>query len=188
ACALLLLVQPWPPGPARSAALGAYAVGLIGMLACSALYNAAPPGPRRALLRRLDHAAIFAMIAGTYTPVTLLAIGGAWGAALFGLVWAGAIGGAALKLLAPARFERAAVFAYLALGWAGAVAAHKLAEALPPWPLALLLAGGLLYSLGVIAHLRTRLRYHAAIWHGCVVAAAACHYLVILDLAWMPRV
>ncbi|MBW8270066.1 PAQR family membrane homeostasis protein TrhA [Caldovatus aquaticus] len=181
ACGLLAAARP--VGLRAAVALGFYAAGLLAMLGCSALYNLAADGARKARLRRLDHAAIFAMIAGTYTPVALLAIGGAWGWGLLGAVWAGAAGGVAVKLLAPARFERASIAAYLVLGWAGVVALGPLLSALPPPDLALLVAGGLLYSLGVLVHLATRLPYHNALWHALVLAAAACHYAVILRLA-----
>jgi len=152
------------------------------MLGCSALYNLTSTGPRKALLRRLDHAAIFVMIAGTYTPVILLAIGGTWGRQLLVAVWVGAASGVALKLLAPHRFERAAIAAYLLLGWAILFALDPLLAALPARDLGLLLAGGLLYSGGVVIHLSSRLPYHTALWHALVVAAAACHYVVVFHL------
>ncbi|WP_187830114.1 PAQR family membrane homeostasis protein TrhA [Siccirubricoccus phaeus] len=183
ACAALAMTEPWSAGAGPAISLGIYAAGLLAMLGCSALYHFAGEAGRRALLRRLDHSAIFAMIAGTYTPVMGIGMGGAWGWGLLGAVWTGAAGGAALKLLAPARFERASILAYLALGWAGIVALDPLLAALPARDLLLLGGGGLLYSLGVVAHLATRLRYHNALWHVCVVAAAACHYLVVLHLA-----
>jgi hemolysin III len=157
------------------------------MLGCSGLYNIAGEGPRKALLRRLDHAAIFGMIAGTYTPIGLLALGGAWGWGVLVVVWAGAAGGAAFKLVAPGRFGRASIAAYLLLGWAGLAALDPLLAALPPRDLALLAGGGLLYSLGVAVHLSTRLPYHTAIWHALVLAAAACHYAVVLRLAAAAR-
>jgi hemolysin III len=153
------------------------------MLGCSALYNLAPPGPRKALLRRFDHAAIFVMIAGTYTPVAALAIGGAWAWGLLGLVWSGALGGVVLKLVGPMRMEKLSVAAYLVLGWIGLAALHRLMEVLPTADLVLLLVGGALYSLGVVFHLATRLPYHNAIWHGFVLAAAACHFAIVLRLA-----
>jgi len=187
ACVVLAMTAPWNAGPGPAIALGLYAAGLLGMLGCSALYNLAGEARRRALLRRLDHSAIFAMIAGTYTPVAGIGIGGMWGWGLLGAVWTGAAGGAALKLLAPARFERASILAYLALGWAGVVALDPLLAALTVHDLLFLAAGGALYSLGVVVHLATRLRYHNALWHVFVIAAAACHYAVILHLAQMAR-
>jgi hemolysin III len=182
-CALLTAEAPRGAGVRSVAALGLYAAGLVAMLGCSALYNLAGDGPRKAMLRRFDHAAIFVMIAGTYTPVALLAIGGAWGWGLLGVVWVGAAGGAALELLAPGRLARISVAAYLLLGWTGLAALDPLLAALPPRDLALLAGGGLLYSLGVAVHLSTRLPYHNALWHALVLAAAACHYAVVLRLA-----
>lgn len=184
-CAVLGTTVPWTAGAGPPLALGLYATGLLSMLGCSALYNLASEARRRALLRRLDHTAIFAMIAGTYTPVAGIGIGGVWGWGLLGAVWTGAAGGAALKLLAPARFERASILVYLVLGWAGVVVLDPLLAALSVRDLLLLAAGGLLYSLGVAIHLATCLRYHNALWHAFVVAATACHYAVILHLAQM---
>lgn len=169
-------------GLAGAAALGLYAAGLFTMMACSALYNLAGEGPRKELLRRLDHAAIFAMIAGTYTPVSIIGIGGAWGWGLLAVVWTGALAGGVLKLWMPARFEGASIVAYLLLGWAGLAAIGPLVAALPAREVALLAAGGLFYSVGVAMHLATRVPYHNAVWHGLVLAGAACHFVAIYNL------
>jgi hemolysin III len=183
ACLGLLLALPADSTRRAPVAIGLYAAGLVTMLGCSALYNLAGAGRWKPWLQRLDHAAIFLMIAGTYTPITLLGVGGRWGWGLFATVWAGALAGAALKLLAPARIARADILLYLLLGWLGVLAIGPLLEALPALDLGLLLLGGLLYSLGVLVHLATRLRFHTALWHGCVLAAAACHYAVVLRIA-----
>ena len=98
-------------------ALGLYGIGLMTMLACSALYNLTEDGPRKRLYRRLDHAAIFLMIAGTYTPFALVALGGAWGVALLAVVWGAALVGIAVELLDLRRHDRLSVAAYLLLGW-----------------------------------------------------------------------
>lgn len=182
-CVALAAVMPWPADELVIAALGLYAMGLVAMLGCSAAYNLAPGGRGKRVLRRLDHAAIFVMIAGTYTPVSLLGLRGDWGWGVVSVVWAGALIGAGLKLFAPGRFERAAIAAYLLLGWAGIVAIVPLVAALPALDLSLLGAGGLLYSLGVVAHVSKRMPYQNAIWHGFVLAAAACHFVVVLRLA-----
>jgi hemolysin III len=181
-CAALAAAAPPDAGARLMVALALYAAGLVAMLGCSALYNLAGEGPRKALLRRFDHAAIFVMIAGTHTPVALVAIGGAWGWGLLAVVWTGAIAGAALKLLGPGRFDRVSLVAYLLLGWVVLAALRPLLDALPPPDVALLLGGGLLYSLGVVVHLATGLPYHNALWHALVLAAAACHYAAILRL------
>ncbi|WP_421995257.1 PAQR family membrane homeostasis protein TrhA [Roseococcus sp.] len=184
ACVALVAVTPRTANGIALAAIGLYAAGLVAMLGCSAAYNLAAEGPRKQLLRRFDHAAIFLMIAGTYSPVSLLGIGGGWGWSVAGFVWAGALVGASLKLFfEPGSYERAAIAAYLLLGWAGIVAIGPMLAAMQGLDLALVGAGGLLYSLGVIAHVSKRMPYQNAIWHGFVLAAASCHFIVVLRLA-----
>lgn len=157
-----------------------YGCALLGMLTCSALYNLTPPSPRKDYLRRLDHAAIFVMIAGTYTPFLLIRMQNATGTALLLSVWGAAAAGAFLKLVYPRRFERLSIAAYLLLGWLFLVAADEIFAALPSPAVLLLLAGGLVYTLGVVVHLCGGLPYHNAIWHALVLLAAACHYAAIV--------
>jgi hemolysin III len=183
ACAVLAMSAERPIEARHAVPLIIYAAGLIGMLGCSALYNLTPEGPRKALFRRFDHAAIFVMIAGTYTSVLAFALDGVAARALLASVWLGAAAGIVLKLLAPDRFERASIGAYLVLGWAGLAALGPLHDALPAADMALILVGGLLYSIGVAVHLAIRMPYHNAIWHSLVLAAAGCHYAVVLRLA-----
>jgi hemolysin III len=157
-----------------------YAASLLFMIAASALYNVAVPSRRKEWLRRLDHAAIFVMIAGTYTPFALISIGGDWGLSILAFVWLAAIGGVALKLLYPRRFEALSIVLYLLVGWVILVAIHPLVSAVSLATLILIGIGGVLYSGGIVFHLSTRLRYHNAIWHGFVLTAAACHYAAVL--------
>lgn len=163
-----------------------YSVGLIAMFGFSTAYNLVVDLRWKSRLRRYDHAAIFMMIAGTYTPFTLISIGGATGHVLFTLVWLVALLAALLKLAWPGRFENAFLVLYLTLGWIGLVAVNSLIEALPVSALILLGVGGILYSAGVIFHLCTTLVYHNAIWHAFVVVAASCHYLAVLQ-SIIPR-
>jgi hemolysin III len=162
------------------AALAVYGVGLMAMLVASTLYNRCPPGPRRAFLRRVDHAAIFVMIAGTYTPFTLLAIGGTLGHGLLVFVWLVALLGIALKLLALDHFDAFAIGAYLALGWVGVLAAGPLIDHLTTRALVLLVTGGVVYSVGVLVYRWRSLPFHRALWHLFVLVAAGCHYVAIL--------
>ncbi|KAA0575991.1 hemolysin III family protein [Azospirillum sp. Sh1] len=167
--------------PVRTAlALVIYGLGLVGMLTASAAYNLAPPGLGKALLRRVDHAMIFVMIAGTYTPFTLgLGQGIGQGIWLGGAVWGGAAFGAALKLRFPGRFNRLGLALYLGLGWAVVTALEPLGTALSAPALWLLIAGGLVYTIGVVFHLMERMPYNNAVWHLMVLAAASCHFAAI---------
>lgn len=178
--ALATFVLP-EAGALRIVSLIVYAAGLVTMLGCSAAYNLMPESSWKAVFRRLDHAAIFVMIAGTYTPFTLVAIGGAWGWSIAGVVWAVAAGGVALKLFWPHRFEKLSIAAYLALGWIILIATGPLIASLSVSGIVLLGVGGLLYSLGVVFHLWERLRFQNAVWHGFVLAAAACHYVAVVN-------
>ena len=163
------------------AAVAVYGFGLICMIGASSLYNLAKPSPRKEVFRRLDHAAIFVMIAGTYTPLTLVAMGGPSGAGIALFVWGVAGAGTALKLIYPRRFERLSIMLYLALGWTILFWVRSLFDAVPASVIVLLGVGGLLYSLGVVFHLRPSWPYHNAIWHGFVLGAAACHWIAIFE-------
>jgi hemolysin III len=157
-----------------------YAVGLLAMLGFSAAYNMWPISPVKWVLRRFDHSAIYLMIAGTYTPFVGQLKDGVASAGLLLGVWLTAIIGVALKLLMPGRFDRMAIALYLILGWICVVAYGPISAALPNASLWLLFAGGVLYSIGVIFHAWRKLRFHNAIWHGFVLAAACCHYSAVL--------
>jgi hemolysin III len=164
---------------AETAAVGVYALCLIAMLACSTIYNMA--GPRhRPVLRRLDHAAIFLMIAGSYTPFTTLRLTGPWAIWMTTAVWGLCLLGAAGKLFLPGLSKGFWVVLYLAVGWLVVIAIKPLVMTVSLAALILLLVGGLVYSLGVIVYLRKTLPFRRAIWHGFVVAAAATHYTAIL--------
>ena len=158
-----------------------YLAGLLAMLGCSAIYNVWRSSRWRDWLRRLDHAAIFVMIAGTYTPLALRLPAG-WAVGLTAGVWTTALVGVAAKLFQPHRNEAFSVALYLALGWIGVIAAEPLLASLDRATLILLLAGGVVYSAGVVFHLAARWPYARALWHGSVVIAAAIHYAAIMTL------
>ena len=165
----------------RTVAVALYGGGLLAMLICSTLYNHVDHARWKPVFRRLDHAAIFTMIAGTYTPFMLIAVGGAWGFGLLAFVWSAAVAGALLKLCWPGRLDRLSVAIYLLMGWSIVVAVEPLLRSVSAAGLILLLAGGLLYSLGVVFHLWNRLPFQNAIWHAFVLAAAACHFTAVLS-------
>jgi hemolysin III len=135
---------------------------------------------RRPLLRRFDHAAIFLMIAGSYTPFTTQSLTGAWAIGMTTTVWALALAGVAGKLFLPGLGRGFWVALYLALGWIAVVAVKPLMATVSLVALILLLAGGLVYSLGVIVYVRRSLPFRRAIWHGFVIAAAGMQYAAIL--------
>ena len=159
-----------------------YVAGLLAMLGLSATYNLWPVSRAKWVLRRFDHSAIYMLIAATYTPFimevkeSLLAI-----ALLIG-VWCAAIAGIVLKLRFPGRFDRVAVGLYLAMGWSGLMLYDSVVKALPAMALWFVVAGGVLYTLGVIFHAWQRLRFQNAIWHGFVLCGAACHYTAVVDV------
>jgi hemolysin III len=179
--AIMLATAIGAPDAGQVAPAAVYAAGLIAMLGCSAAYNVWRSCRWREWLRRLDHAAIFVMIAGTYTPLSVR-LPGAWGVALTAGVWAAAALGVVAKLCQPRRVEGLSVVLYLALGWAGLVALEPLVESFDGTTLALLLAGGVIYSAGVTFHLARSLPYGRALWHGSVLLAAAVHYAALLPL------
>ncbi|GEO99602.1 PAQR family membrane homeostasis protein TrhA [Methylobacterium haplocladii] len=157
-----------------------YAAALVSMLGISAAYNMWPVSRRKWILRRFDHALIYLMIAGTYTPLVVLVGSGpvAWG--LLAVIWTVAAIGIALKLLMPGRWDRVSIALYLMLGWSGVLAYESTIAGLSPPAMWMLAIGGLLYSFGVVFHVWRSLPFQNAIWHGFVLAAAACHYGTVI--------
>ena len=163
-------------------AVSIYAAGLLSMLVVSATYNLWPVSRTKWVLRRFDHSAIYVLIAATYTPFILEMKDSIFAIALLIGVWCVAIFGIVLKLGWPGRFDRLAVGLYLALGWSGIMLSHAVVGSLPTMALWFVLAGGALYSLGVIFHSWQRLRFQNVIWHCFVLLGAACHYTAVMDL------
>jgi hemolysin III len=163
-------------------AVSIYVAGLLAMLVLSASYNLWPVSPTKWVLRRFDHAAIFVLIAATYTPIIMELKDSVFAIVLLVGVWCVAVFGVVLKLGWPGRFDRVSVGLYLALGWSGMMLYDSVVTALPKLALWFVLAGGALYSLGVIFHAWRRLRFQNAIWHSFVLLGAACHYTAVLDL------
>src|SRR6478672_6463916 len=159
-----------------------YVAGLLSMLVLSATYNLWPISPAKWLLRRFDHSAIYLLIAATYTPFIMEVKDSIFAGAMLIGVWCVAIVGVVLKLVLPGRFDRLSVGLYLAMGWSGAMLYDAVVAALPILSLWFVVAGGALYSMGVIFHAWQRLRFQNVIWHSFVLLGAACHYTAVLDL------
>ena len=158
-----------------------FGAALVVLYSSSTLYHSVGHGHARAksVLRVIDHSAIFLLIAGTYTPFTLVSLWGPWGWALFGVVWGLAAAGITLRLVMRRRPTALFVGLYLAMGWCVVVAAKPLLAAVAPGGIALLVAGGLAYSVGVVFY-TSRRPYHHAIWHAFVLAGSAFHYAAVL--------
>jgi len=164
------------------AVVSVYVAGLLTMLVLSATYNLWPVSHAKWVLRRFDHSAIYLLIAATYTPFILQLKDSYFAITVLIGVWCLAIVGIVLKIARPGRYDRLATGLYLAMGWSGMMLYDAVVERLPALTLGLTLAGGILYTSGVIFHAWQRLRFQNAIWHGFVLLGAACHYTAILDL------
>jgi hemolysin III len=160
-----------------------YGVALVATFSCSAGYHLIVRPKLKSIFRRLDHAAIFLMIAGTYTPFALMKMDAPWGLTLLAVVWSMAAIGIALKLFAPGYLEGLSTALYLVQGWAVIVAWKPLVAAVPGHVALLLMLGGVLYTVGVVFHLWEKLPFQNAIWHAFVLTAASVHYAAVLDIA-----
>jgi hemolysin III len=157
-----------------------YGATQIILYTASTLYHSIPLPRAKAVFRVIDHAAIFLLIAGTYTPFTLVNLRGPWGWSLFGIVWALAIIGIALQNILIRQKTALTALPYIAMGWVVVVAIKPLMESVAPGGLALMIAGGLAYTLGSIFYIWRRVPYHHAIWHLFVLAGSAFHFFAIL--------
>jgi hemolysin III len=164
------------------AGLAIYGLALVATFGCSAGYHLVVRPKVKEIMRRFDHAAIFLMIAGTYTPFVLLKMNDAWGLGLLAVVWSMAAIGIAIKLFFPRFLDGLSTALYLVQGWAVLAAWEPLHAALPAGVLTLLMVGGVLYTVGVVFHLWNRLPYQNAIWHGFVLSAASCHYAAVIGV------
>jgi len=153
---------------------------LIVMYGSSTLYHAITHIKIKKVFQQFDHASIYFLIAGTYTPVTLIVLGGAWGWSIFSVIWGVATIGIILKFVYPDRFEKLSLVLYMLMGWMIVIAIQPLLENMESGGLWLLLAGGLSYTVGVIFYVWERLPFNHAIWHLFVLGGSILHYLMVL--------
>ena len=164
----------------RVVSFALYGATLVLLYLSSTLYHAFPWPNVKAVFHRLDHAAIFLLIAGTYTPFTLVTLRGPWGWSLFGVEWGLAVIGIVVKTVLFGRYRRVGVVVYVLMGWGAAVAVKPLLDSLPLQGLAWMLAGGLAYTGGVGFYVAKGIRYHHAVWHLFVLAGSVCHWVCVL--------
>jgi hemolysin III len=170
-------------GAARIAGVSVFAAAMVLLYLTSTLYHALPRNCAKRVFQVLDHAAIFLMIAGTYTPITLGVLRGTWGWTLFGLVWSLAITGVALTAGGGVRYPKLTTSLYLAMGWLVLIAVKPLWLRMPSEGLLWLLAGGIAYTVGVVFYAAKRVRYSHFIWHLFVITGTSCHYVAVLRFA-----
>lgn len=167
--------EPW-----RIVTLSIFSAALIAVYGISTAYHLSQNPARKRLLRKLDHAAIFLLIAGTYTPLLLVTLGGGWGWSLLGIVWAMAAAGLTLKLVCFDRFGWTQLGLKLAMGWLLVVAIGPAIAAMTTPGLLWVAAGGLCYTGGVAFFLWEKLKYNHAIWHLFVLAGSTCHVMAMV--------
>jgi hemolysin III len=180
----VLIAAGWQSGDPWLLAGGlVFGLSALLMFTTSALYHASRDPVVRLRLRRVDHAAIYVLIAGTYTPFTLGALRGSWGWSLAVVIWTLALAGIIFKTTSLGfRFHRTSVALYVVMGWLAVVAIKPLMQALSPFELAWLVAGGLCYTGGVVFYLWKSRPYTHAIWHVFVFAGVACHFVTVLSI------
>jgi len=158
-----------------------FGASMVLLYTSSTLYHSIRSRSAKLALRKLDHAAIYLLIAGTYTPFMLVNLRGPWGWSLFGVIWGLAVVGIVLKLWFTGRFRVVSTICYLCMGWLIVIATKPLLEAVPSTGLWFLLCGGLCYTGGTVFYLWKSLPYHHAYWHLFVLGGTVCHYFAILN-------
>jgi len=183
-----LFLATAPIGDTRKlVVLTVYAVGLIGMFVASAAYNACSPSRRKELLRRVDHAMIFVMIAGTCTPFAVSAFPEDIGLLSCALIWTTAACGAVVHLVFPRRFERLLLALYLGAGWTMFCMSQAYAGSFSDNVLSLLFVGGIAYSCGAFVHAQARLPFHNVAWHALVLLGAGSHWAAVTNQVMVWR-
>ena len=159
-----------------------YGVSLFAVYLASTLYHGVQKPRLRPILRRVDHACIYLLIAGTYTPFVLISMRSSLGLTLLTVIWAMAVFGIVYKIFFIDRFAVLTTLAYVAMGWMSMFAWREMVANIPPVGLVLLMVGGGLYTVGVIFYAMTKIRYTHAVWHLFILAASACHFVAVLTL------
>jgi len=176
--ALLVLAaelgDPW-----RLVSFSVYGLSMVALYLASSLYHGTKDEKRREKLKLLDHCAIYLLIAGSYTPFLLVSIRGPLGWLLFACVWGLAAFGITMKIMYPHRFRFLRVATYIVMGWLALFAGTELTESIAEEGFQLLLAGGVVYTLGVVFYVFHQIPFNHAIWHLFVLAGSACHYFTI---------
>lgn len=177
---ILVVLAALQGDPWRVVSFAIYGSTLIILFLASTLYHGIQHPGAKSILQRIDHASIYLLIAGTYTPILLVSMRGAWGWSLFGVIWGIAALGTGYEILSSRRIGKVSLIAYLVMGWLCVIALRQLLDSLSPGGLAWLAAGGLLYTAGVVFYIWHKLPYNHAIWHLFVLGGSICHFFAML--------
>jgi hemolysin III len=183
AAPVLVLSAARHDGASRIAGASVFAAAMVLLYLTSTLYHALPRNRAKRVFQVLDHAAIFLMIAGTYTPFTLGVLRGTWGWTLLGLVWGLALAGVVLTAAGGVRYPKLSTGLYLAMGWLILIAVKPLWLRMPSSGLIWLGAGGIAYTVGVVFYAANRVRYSHFVWHLFVITGTTCHFFAVLRFA-----
>ena len=188
ACAVAIPWLAWVSAgdAARMVAALVFGASALAMFVTSVVYHSAREPERKLVLRKFDHAAIYLLIAGTYTPITLVAMRNTWGWVLFGAIWALAVFGIVAKTAVGFRFPKLSLILYLAMGWLCIIAIRPVAASLTSTELAWVIAGGVVYTAGVPFYVWKSRRYTHAVWHLFVLGGVACHFAAVLSVVSAP--
>ena len=164
-----------------------FGISLLLLYVASTLYHSIQHPVAKGRLKVFDHCAIYVLIAGTYTPFTLIGLRGPWGWGLFIAIWTLALAGVVFKLFYTGRFKLLSTAIYIAMGWLVLVAIKPMLNSLDAWTLGWLLAGGLSYTLGTYFYHRESIRFSHAIWHLFVIGGSVCHFIAVTAQVLLPR-
>jgi hemolysin III len=175
---LITLTVLWGDGWQLAGAI-VFSVALLLLYVASTLYHAITHPVAKARLKILDHCAIYLLIAGTYTPFTLVGLRGPWGWGMFIAIWSLAFFGVVFKLFYTGRFKLISTLVYIAMGWMVMVAIGPMVKALDTWTLVWLFSGGVAYTFGTVFYLSRRIPFAHAIWHAFVITGSVCHFVAV---------
>jgi len=180
ALAVLVVSSSSSGDPYRIVACSVFGATLLIMYTASTVYHFVKSPQLKRAMRVFDHASIYLLIAGTYTPIVLVSLRGSWGWSLFGVIWAMAVFGVVTKIYLFDKFELLSVGLYIAMGWIAIVALNPLLAAVPTGGLAWIFSGGIAYTFGVIFFMWDHLPFNHAIWHLFVIGGSVCHFFAVL--------
>lgn len=185
----LLVAATFYGGPLKIVSVAIYGSTLVSLYVFSTLYHSIQHGRTKNIFQILDHSAIYLLIAGSYTPFTLVSLSGGWGWTLFAIIWSLALIGLCFKLFFTGRYNVISTIVYIAMGWLAIIAIEPIVESIPWLGVSWLLAGGLCYSFGVIFFaLDHKVHFTHAAWHLFVLAGSACHFIAIYYYVVIPAI